>query len=334
MLGGGHVKPRPIPRSPLVLPPGAFATTLPWAPPNSRDYLRADSWGVTMPGFPWVPGAAPDYYERVLSWFLDRYTLDQQKKYLNTVGGYGYTHLKLSAGDSMGPRDNGPNSPPGNAQTLGQLVATCRLVKQFLPYVQMTLGSKYFHPWNMSLDQYQSIFEPIMDALISARVVDEFIPGWEWDLWNQNTPGPITISIFKWVGQKAHAAGCSNWSHFSSEKTSWFADGDPRGRYGFWDDLGADMDGINYQTEPSWSIKDTQDRIVDTLKQFGQQGNVHKFRFDEDEAALEWNNPHPNEDDANARGYLAACTYDNVAHTDAKVWGFGNGARMPDGGQI
>jgi hypothetical protein len=40
---------------------------------------------------------------------------------------------------------------------------------------------------------------------------------------------------------------------------------------------------------------------------------------------------HPDEDEVNARGYCAMCTTDDVRHTDARVWGYGNGARRPDG---
>ena len=288
-----------------------------------------------------MPGASTRHPERILSWFIDRYPQDFQQRYLETVASYGYTHVKVSPGDSMGPVDNGPFSPPGNAQSLEQFVETCLRLKQVqsartnLPlYVAVMLGSKYFHQWNMSLQQYQDVFGPMLEALFEARAVDELVPGWEWNLWNPDTSGPTTIAIFKWVGQQAHANGASCWAHFSPEKTSWFADKEPRGRFGFWDDLGADVDGLNYQTDPNWSMKDTQDRIVDTLWQFGQQGNIHKFRFDEDQAALMWDNDRPNEDDANARGFLACCTIDDVKRTDAKVWGYGNGGRSRDGSPL
>jgi hypothetical protein len=181
----------------------------------------------------------------------------------------------------------------------------------------------------MNVAQWSAFLDPIMNALIAANAVDEFVPGWEWDLWN--VPGPTTVQVFKHIGQKAHAAGKSCWIHFSSEKTSWFADGDSRGRFGFYDDLGTDVDGLMYQTIPTWSIADTQARIVDTLHQFGDQGNRHKFRFYEDQAALMFDGDTPTESDADLRGYLACCTMDNVRHTDAKVWGYGNGARRPDG---
>jgi hypothetical protein len=332
--------PAPVPRG--ILPPFPtpvdYRTTLPWTPPQSRDFLRADSWGVEMPGAPWVPGASTRFPERILSWFVDRYEPSFQRDYLCKYGGW-YTHLKRSYDDSCGPVDNGPNSPPGNGQTLAQFVASCKDNKRYVKYVHVMLGSKYFSPWNMTLAQYQARFEPVIDALVAAKAVDEFCPGWEWDLWNPQTPGPITESIFKWVGQKAHAAGLSCWLHFSGHVTSWQTDGTDR--FSFWDHLGTDVDGLNYQTQPEWSMKETQDRMVDTLWWFGIRGNIWKMRMDEDQASPEWNNFGPPSipglsypEYANVRGYCACCTIDDVRHTDAKVWGFGNGGRMPDGSAI
>jgi hypothetical protein len=305
-----------------------------------RDFLRADAWGVTLPGAPWVPGASTRHPERILSWFVDRYDADWRRRYLTQYAQDGYTHLKRSYADSCGPIDNGPNSPPGHGQSLDQFVASCLECKRFVPYVQVMIGSKYFQPHNMTTQQWADFADPIMDALIAAKAVDEFVLGWEWNLWN--TPGRTTIDAFKHAGQKAHAAGCSFWMHFAPEYTSWFADGEPRGRFGFYDDLGPDADGLNYQSgrypddDPArrgqlWTMRDLQDRLVDSLWQFGVAGNRHKLRLDEDTASLQWDNDRPNEDDANLRGFVACATIDNVRHTDAKVWGYGNGARMPDG---
>jgi hypothetical protein len=323
-LGSRRAAP-PKPRPPLPqFPPGDYVRTLPWTPPRTRDYLRADSWGVTLPGAPWVPGASSKHPERILSWFVDRYDPDWQARYLDTVAGYGYSHLKLSYGDSC----------QGNGQSLDQLIATCLRVKTRVPYVQMMIGSKVYHPHDMSTQQWADFADPIMDALIAAHAVDEFLLGWEWNLWN--VPGDTTIQAFKHAGQKAHAAGCSFWMHFSQQVTSWFKDGDPRGRYGFYDDIGTDVDGLNYQTGANadgtpWDCAMLQARIVDTLHQFGEQGNRHKMRVDETLAWRMFDGDRPNEDDANLYGYVGCCTVDNVKHTDARVWGFGNGGRMPDG---
>jgi len=155
---------------------------------------------------------------------------------------------------------------------------------------------------------------------------------WEWD--SHNIPGSPTIDALKHFGQRAHEGGASFWTHFFPGHTSWLADGDPRGRYGFWSDLGADVDGLQYQTVPTWTIGETQARLVDTLSQFGSQGNQYKLRFFEDQASLQFTHDHPDEDDAALRGYLACCTIDNVKQTDAKVWGYGNGGRMPDGSPL
>lgn len=330
---GAQARILPVSRPPLPsFPPGTYRTDLPWTPPVSRDFLRADSWGVTIPGAPWVPGASSRHPERILSWFVDRYQPDFRQLYLSEYAGRGYTHLKRSYADSCGPVDNGPNSPPGNGQSLEQFVESCLEVKQYVPYVQVVIGSKYFQTHNMSAQQWADFADPIMDALIAANAVDEFLLSWEHDLWN--TPGRPTIDAFKHAGQKAHASGRSFWMHFSGEYTSWFADGDPRGRFGFYDDLGTDVDGLNYQTRPEWDCAMLQARIVDTLWQFGTAGNVHKFRCDEDEASLMWDNDTPTEDDANLRGLVACCTIDNVKSTDAKVWGFGNGGRRVDGTPI
>jgi hypothetical protein len=301
--------------------------------PRTRDYLRADSWGVEMPGAPVIDrGVSSRHPERILSWFIDRYPLDFQQQYLEKVVGYGYTHLRLSYGDSTAAKDQPSNKPPGAGQTLDQLIETCLRVKKYGLYVRMMLGSKYFQPNFMDTQQWAAFADPIMDAMIAAKCVDEFTLGWEWNLWNH--PGPVTIDSFRHMGQKAHAAGCSAWMHFSAHVTSWFADGDPRGRFGFYDDLHNDVDGIDYQTDPSWSMEETQARLVDTLWQFGQRGNDYKMRFDEDMATLMWDNDRPNPEDANARGYLACCTIDNVKWTNARIWGFGNGARMPDGSPL
>lgn len=328
-----------IPRAPLPpWPPGNYVRVLPWDPPKTRDYYRGDAWSVTIPGMPWVPGASSNFPERVLSWFVDRYTSDWQHKYLNVYAGYGYTHLALSAADSLaGTHEGGPpHGPPGAGQTLQQLIATCRLVKSYGLYVHMLLGSKVFWPHDMDPDQYTARSFPILDALLDADCIDEVCPGWEWNLWN--VPGPWTIETFQRHGERAHSAGRSCWSHYGPHTTSWFADGDERGRFGFYDDLGSSMDGINYQADSSWDPDMLQARIVDSLWEFGQRERegkfVPKFRLWEDVAILQFDNPHPDENEGNQRGFIGCCTVDNVRGGPAKVYGYGNGGRRPDGTRL
>jgi hypothetical protein len=287
--------------------------------PTSRDYLRGDAWGVVMPGAPMIDGANEKTKDQILSWFLDRYPLDFQKQYLEKYAGYGYTHLYLSPPDSI----------QGYGFTVDDLANTCRLVRSYGLYVGLNLASKYFQPSNMDPDQFAAYVDPLLDVLLDEA--DEFVPAWEWNLWNRTAPDAITI--MRHIGQRAHAAGKTCWLHFGPHVTSWFADGDPRGRFGFWDDLEGDVDGINYQSDPNWTTQELADRMVDTLWQFGDDGNRYKFRLWEDKATQQYGG-YATPDDGDARGYYGACTYDNVRWTDAKVWGFGNGGRRPDGTRI
>ncbi len=329
-LFGRSQPPAPVlARPPLPpFPPGTYDQILPWDPPYTRDYLRANAWGITLPGAPFVPGGSSKHPERILSWFWDRYPQDWQARWLWANRSYGYTHAIVSAPDSLGPVDNGPDSPPGGGFTLDQFVGTCRRIKATLPYVTCFLGSKYFQPRDMTVGRWIAYVAPLLDALLP--VVDEVVPGWEWDLWN--VPGATTVGVAKYIGNRAHTAGKSCWLHFSSEKTSWFADGDPRGRDGFWADVQPEVDGILYQTTPTWDIPTTQARLVDTLSHFGD--GPLKLRFFEDQASLMFDGDLPDETAADLRGYCACCTVDNVRHTGAKVWGYGNGARRPDGTRL
>jgi hypothetical protein len=234
------VEPRdPLPPWPE---PVNYLTSLPpgWPPPPTRDFLRANCWTVPVPGLPFVEGGSSYQMDRFLSWFWDRYPKEYQQKWIDENQKRGYTHAFLSAPDAM----LGPSQ-----LSLQGFVDNCGTVKARMPYCCVFLGSKVFNPQDQSVQQWADYADPIMDALIAAKVVDEFILGWEWNFWN--VPGQITIDAFKHAGQKAHAAGCSFWLHFSTEVTSWFADppGESRGRYGFYDDLGHDVDGLNYQAQ-------------------------------------------------------------------------------------
>jgi hypothetical protein len=343
-LAAGKPAPPPvIVRPPLPLPlPRADRDGVPWATscpweggvfPTGRDYCRGDAWGVEMPGAPMIPGVSSRYPERILSWFIDRYPdLGFQKAYLEKYAGFGYTHFYLSPPDSI----------QGMGFTLSQFHKTCELVKQYVPYLGLNMASKLYQPRDMDPATFQAYVDPLLDALLD--VGDEIVPAWEYDLWN--VPGPGAITIHKHIGDRAHAAGRTCYQHYSAHVTAWFADGDPRGRFGWYDDLNTSTDGINYQGDPNWTTQEACDRAVDTLWQFAQQGYGHKFRYWEDLATLMFDghsqsNPDGTPrglpmtpEDANCRGWYLACTWDNVKHTDGKVWGFGNGGRRPDGTRI
>jgi hypothetical protein len=308
--------PKPI-RPPLPpFPAGTYDHVLPWEPPRTRDFLRADAWGVPVPGLPFVPRGSTEHPERALTYFLYKYSTDWWPEIFAAHKARGYTHFVLSW----------PDARSDGGWSIERFVEMCRAAQAAGFYTHIKLASKDFDPRDQTPEQWDRRLTPIITSLHEARAADE-LGVWEWDSFN--VPGAPTIRALTNIGSHAHAGGASFWLHFFAQHTSWFADGDRRGRYGFYDDLGTDIDGLDYQTKPEWSIEETQARLVDTLKQFANQGNRHKLRFFEDQATLQFTRDHPDEDDAALRGYLACCTAG-----PARVWGYGNGARMPDGSPL
>lgn len=309
--------PAPLVRHVPALPTGSYDHVMPWVPPVSRDFIRADAWAVPVPALPFVAGGSSEHPERLLTPFLYKYDRSLWQACFDAHKARGYTHWILWW----------PNFH-ADGGSIEDFVALCKTVQEAGFYTQVGLNSKDFDPRDAEPHAWKARLDMLFDAIGATKAADEYAV-WEWD--SHNIPGQPTIDTLKHFGQRAHAQGASFWAHFFPEHTSWFADGDPRGRFGFWDDLGADVDGLQYQTRPEWTIQETQARLVDTLSQFGRQGNRHKLRFFEDQATLQFTHDRPDENDGSLRGFLACCTVDNVAHTDAKVWGYGNGGFKLDG---
>jgi hypothetical protein len=91
-----------------------------------------------------------------------------------------------------------------------------------------------------------------------------------------------------------------------------------------------------------WDIGEFQARLVDTLKQFGEQGNRHKLRALEFSAYESFTHAHPDEVEHDSLGYFASCTHDigggSRPNGPAYVWGSGDGywggRTLPDGTPI
>lgn len=335
--GGSSASVPPIVRTFPPPPSGTYDHVLPWDPPHERDFLRGDFWAVECPGLPIVAGGpsggSSEHPSRIVTGLDYKYSRSQYwpamvDRHLER----GYTHWLRWASNALYDEVVFGGNP-----SIEKFVDDCGLLHDLgMQYVIVSLWSKVFDPRDMTPAQYIDRVGPLLEALLDARVVDEVIPGFEWD--SGNVPGASTIEIFKWVGSTAHARGVSCWAHFYPHTTSWFADGDPRGRFGFWADLGWDVDGIDYQADSSWTVPELQSRIVDSLWTFGEEGNMHKFRLCEDLAIKQFTgdpwgsgSEHPNELDGAARGFYGCCTVDNVKGTNAKCWGYGNGGMRPDG---
>lgn len=311
-------RPDPQPRSPLVLPPCASCPTptsydkdlgLIWTnarPPRERDFLRADAWGVEVAGLPFVPGGSSEHPERVLTYFFDLYPAAWQQSILDAHWVRGYTHFVLSW----------PDSRERAGRSLSQFVATCQRVKAYGFYVHVKLGSKDFDPRDQTLAQWQAALDPVLDALFAAQAIDE-ASFWEYDSFN--TDGQPAIDVHKYFGRRCHEHGVSFWCHFLPEHGFWC----PEGYAFWWNALGADVDGLDYQADSGWDVGELQSRLVDNLKRLG---TAHKLRAFELTASRQFSGDHPTEDEANAIGFCALCT-----RGPQPVYGFNNGARARDG---
>lgn len=315
-----------VPRAKLPpFPTGSFDHDLPSEPPHTRDFMRADTWGVEVPGLPFVPRGSSEHPERLLTYFDYKYSRDFLSRGLDEHARRGYTHWVRSW----------PDARSDGGQSIERFIEDCLFIKTKIQFVHVKLASKDFDPRDQTPDQWAERVDAVMDALVAAKAVDEF-GVWEWDAFN--VPGKPTIETWKHIGQKAHASGCSFWAHFLPEHTSWFAPGEPRGRFGFWSDLGSDVDGLDYQShivklqpmtspsDPQWDVPMLQARLVDTLTQFGKEQLGHKLRAFELTAMQQFTQDHPTEDEANLISFLACCTRGLVP-----VFGYGNGARRPGG---
>lgn len=308
--------PTPVPRSPLVLPtcgscptPTSYDQVLPWTPPQTRDYLRGNFWGIPIAGLPWVPGITSSKHpERFLSYLWGLYPDALQEQWIDEVLTRAYTHALMSW----------PNWRTQVQRPLAAFVAEIvRMKAAGIPYVKVMLGAKGMDPQDQTLAQWQASLDPVMDAC--AGVADEY-GFWEFDSFNVD--GQSAIDIHCYFGQRAHAQGASFWAHFYPAHADW----DPLGRFHFWQALGTDVDGLDYQGDPSWDIGELQARSVDILNQFAADG--HKLRqFEPGTPTLMFDGDHPTEDEADAFGFLSVCT-----KAAAFPWGFGAGGRQRNGG--
>jgi hypothetical protein len=338
MLSGGIAPPPkvgPIP-PPTIWPhcytcpsPNAYDQTPWWTDADlaSRDFLRASHWSRVVPGLPFVPGGSSEFPERLVQGLDYRYDRKQWwPKMVDAVLQAGDTHWLRWWPDC---RVNGANSEE-------QFVDDCLYLKSMgIRYVKVWLTAKGYDKQDASANERIASVQSLVEKCQKAGAVDEYTAGGEYNLFN--VPGEPTISFFRWVGERAHEVGASAWAHFGSEVTSWFADGDSRGRYGFWDDLGDTTNGIDYQgmltyfaqqpTDPQhWDIGELQARIVDTLRQFREQGNRHRIRGMEWSALESFTREHPTPEEHDSLGWCVMCTRDQTnSATPAHVWGSGDG---------
>lgn len=309
--------------------PYRYDAVLPWTPPQSRDFLRADLWGTRVPEAPIIYRGSSRYPESVLTYLIHDYDSHWREQTYTAHHNRQHTHFYLSW----------PDARDAAGFSVARFVELAREVKSAGFYVGVMLGAKGRlqgndidgDPFCQTAAQWITRVQPVLDELLSAQVIDEAVPAWEMDLFN--TPGGPTIEYCRWVGQRMHSGGGTCWYHGSTGNGAWYQDGDSRHRFGFWDDLGNAMDGLNYQAASSWGPDLLQGHLMDWLLQFEQQGNRHKVRgfelkaseqFDQESVAAERK--------GNIASYIACCTGGKYSgFTSARVWGSGNGPARPDG---
>ncbi len=319
------LSPKQAARSPLVMPvckscpsPYSYDKVLPWPngkAPQSRDYLRANFWGIPIAGLPFIPGGSREHPERYISYLAEFYPDRFRATWAAAALSRGYTHDLASW----------PDARSRAGYWLPTFVESCKVRKARMPYLHVKLGSKDFDPPNQNLAQWRNALDPVMDDL--AGIADEY-SFWEYNLFN--TSGQVALDIHQYFGDKAHAQGASFWCHFSEHVPFW----DDRGDAYWWNTLRGHVDGLDYQGQlqwpwwkdsAAWDIGDLQARSVDILNLFAQTG--HKLRqFEPGTPALMFSGDRPDEGEGDAIGYLSACT-----KAATPPYGFGAGARMPDG---
>lgn len=320
------ILPQPVALAPLALEADSdgdvchhdlpAGLTIPDGP--DRRFWRGDAWGVTVANLPFVYAGSSRHPERALSWFLDRWALDSQADIINANRRHGYTHFTLSWPDSRvsGGLDNAGQSPQ-------QFAATAARVHTAIPFVHVMLTSKDFDPANADAVTRMDAVSPVIDALIAAGFDGDSLilgVGWELDLFNEGQALENFVHLLH-----ARYPQFDLYAHFTSYKTSWQPDGQPRAQ--FWQVTQGELTGLLYQGNPSDSCGLMQahfdDALVPASGISAAGGIVVPWEL---VAAAEFDNDHPNEDDANARGWELLATPGPMFAS-----GGGNGFRFPSG---
>lgn len=312
--------PQPQAAAPLVLEPNdptglvcPHDAIVPIPSGPDRRFWRGDAWGTTLPGAPFVSGGSARHPERILTWFFDRYAPQWQLAILKAYRARGYTHFTLSW----------PDSRDGAGQNAVQFAQTATQVHQAIPYVHVMLTSKDFDAANADAPTRMATVSPAVDALIAAGFTGENLilgVGWELDTFNEGQRLEDFIHALH-----AKYPQFDLYVHFTTYKTSWQPDGQPRAQ--FWQATQGELTGLLYQgnqNDPCGLMAAHFNDAQVPASGIRQAGAV--LVPWELVAANEFDGDHPNEDDANARSWAILQTPGPIPAS-----GFGNGSRFPSG---
>lgn len=181
---GGGVSPIPTPIARAPLPPfdpdavdketGAplpVSTTLRGEVPPLEDaeHLRADLWGLTLPGLPAIPGGASGpAQERFLTYLWERYPAAWQEQALAVYGGAGYRHFWRSW----------PDERAASGRTIADYVADTKRIQDAGLIPCHFLRSKYYDD-----PAVVDSCDAIVDALLAIDGIPWAAHAWEASLW-------------------------------------------------------------------------------------------------------------------------------------------------------
>jgi hypothetical protein len=211
--------------------------------PCPREYA-GNMCGVRVPGLPAVPGGAADP-SLVLSWFYDRYALEDQAR---MRAAWGSGDVLLSWPDSR-----------AYGFSAAQFAATCQelIGHGFRPCVM--LSAKGYDP--PDVPTILANIAPVLPLL--TGLVGRFCVGWELSLWLSPTQVQQLIDA---LAPTVNGAGGKLYVHFQQGYASFqqpggvFAD--------FWNLNVGKLTGLLHQRDLTWDQPMYQARLVDILERF------------------------------------------------------------------
>lgn len=349
LLTGATSKPwpTPVPRAPLgpFPPPVTYDHVLPFTPPPPRtlDFYRGNFCGLQIPGAPLVPGGSSDV---MMACLLDNYPREWQDRFLLQYAQDGYSHLQRSIGHSIFYGHPIEEHIELSQRAQGDYGLFCD---------EWFLGAEAFNAFRQDVTYWKPIMDPILDQLLGAGVVDHACVGWQLDQFN--APGNTLIAIIKYFAERLPPT-CPLFTHWVNEALAWWKTGgevwtDQYGsvnvvdRFTWWFVMQPYLTGGHHQGDTTMARTNPQlyqDKMKDTLDPFsghlgkGNMGRSHRGGMPKDFAltvfectAQDQFDGRCSELEGDTVGYILTCT---TSFNGKGMAGFGNGARMPDGGML
>lgn len=267
--------------------------------------------------FPWLEAIPGGNSDRTLPFLphLDRYSPASQDRILKEKRQAGYTHFTLSW----------PDSRDGAGQSIPQYVETAKRVKQAGMFVDHHFFAK--PPYDSQNSAPENAYG-VIDALLSAGVLDIATVGWEMNAFLQ--PGSQIQNFIDKISLRVRQSNpipTPVYLHFLPHYAAWQTNSESP--HDFWMRQSGKVTGLKYQADPDWDAGMTCARTQDVLVRLGPGGLWGTPGFSvvawETSAMTQWNGG-MSEVEGDLIGYEQLCTPGPI-----HLSGYGNGCRYPDG---